>query len=121
METSQIGANGIWRLYREYPVGHEKLEERLVGVFAIVGGVVHHLEDHDGILDDIVPEGRLNDRTFMRMLQLENSAYWRLVFENDIHDGEHPELLPEATGGEPWRAEAPSASVKVPGEPVTEE
>jgi hypothetical protein len=119
---SKVGANGIYRLYRESPEGHEKVDERLVGVFAIVGGDIHHMEDHDGILEDIVPEGRLTDHIFSRMVQLEDSPYWRLVHEDDVQDGEYPELLPEAPTSEPWpKPEAATASVTVGGEPAGKE
>jgi hypothetical protein len=90
-----IGDNGIYRLYRLYP-GEGQNEQRLVGKFAIVAGLVHPLEDHDGALEDILPKGKLTGWGLHRMIQMAHSAYWRLVMENDIQDGLEPDLLPEA-------------------------
>jgi hypothetical protein len=110
----QIGSNGIYRLYRLYPHDADRVDQRLVGVFAIIGGSIHHMEDHDDLLEEMLPEGKLNDAKFYRMMQLSDSPYWRLVHENDIESGEHPDLMPEANvGGDTWSAPtAPSVTVQ---------
>ena len=89
-----VGSNGIYRLYRVIPEDHQKLEFRLVGVFAIVAGSCHIMEDHDGILEDMVPRGKLTGDTLRRLTYLQQSGYWRLVHENDIESGHHADLLP---------------------------
>lgn len=99
-----IGQDGIYRLYRNYPQGVDHVDQRLIAVLAVMNGQIHHLEDHDHILDELLPEGKLDDTKFYRMMQLQESPYWRLVHENDIERGEHPDLLPEAdAGGNTWQ------------------
>ena len=96
-------ASQIYRLYRLYPQGHEQQEQRLIARFAIVGGQIYHLEDHDHVIDDIVPQGPVTPRIQTRIAQLRRSPYWRLVLESDIDQGHHPDLLADASGGEPWK------------------
>lgn len=90
-----LGTNGVYRLYHRHSRGHEDVSRRLVGVFVVIKGVVHHMEDHEGNLQDIIPEGKLTERTLLRMMNLAQSPYWILVHEENINAGYHPELLDE--------------------------
>jgi hypothetical protein len=81
---------GTFRLYRNYEGG-----SRMVARFAFTGTGIQVLEDHDGIMDDLAPNGRMNDRVLQRLESMSESPYWRLVSEEDIQSGEHDDLIPE--------------------------
>ena len=81
---------GIYRLYRTYPSG----EQRLVARFIFQGTDIKALEDHDEILADLIPNGRLNNNTLRRLESMKCSPYWRLVNEQDINQGFHEDLVP---------------------------
>jgi hypothetical protein len=83
---------GTFRLYRLYPGG-----QVLVARFSYTGTSLQVLEDHDGIMEDLVPGGRVNNRTLARLHAMSHSPYWRLVSEEDIQSGEHDDLVPEMT------------------------
>jgi len=89
---------GIYRVYRHHPGEEGDVQQRMVARFAIVADRVEVLEDHDDILDSIVPGGRLTDKTLSRLVAMKHSPYWRLVNEDDLKAGEHPDLLPEVEG-----------------------
>jgi hypothetical protein len=95
-----LGSNGIYRLYRRHVDDHEKTEQRLVGVFAIVNHRVHIMEDHGGIMEDMVPPGPLDESVLYRLFMLSRNPYWRLVHENDIQAGNHPDLQEQENGNE---------------------
>ena len=97
------GDDGTYRLYRRYPADNGE-EQKLIARFAIVGGVVQHLEDRDGILEDIIPEGKLSDVGLRRLASMEHSAYWRLV---NAQDTDGPDLLPEVDVAPPGAASRP--------------
>src|SRR5690606_25241646 len=54
--------DGVYRIYYHYD--HEKYgpQRRLHSRFVIHNGVIHHLEDHFGHLDSMMPEGNLDNR-----------------------------------------------------------
>jgi hypothetical protein len=83
---------GTFRLFRTYP---EQGGSRLVARFSFTGTTLQVLEDHDGIMDDLVPGGKVSSRTLQRLESMATSPYWRLVSEEDIQSGEHDDLLPE--------------------------
>jgi hypothetical protein len=82
---------GTYRLFRMYPDG----QSRMVARFTFSATGLQVLEDHDGMMDDLVPGGKVNDRTLQRLESMSQSPYWRLVSEEDIQSGEHDDLLPE--------------------------
>jgi hypothetical protein len=92
---SKVGMNGVYRIYRVYADKYPHVERRLMGRFAIIGGVISILEDHDDFLEGMIPPGPLTGRILSRMQQLEHSAYWQVVHEDDIKDGNHEDLVPE--------------------------
>jgi hypothetical protein len=93
-----MGNNGIYLVYRRYA---ERNEQRLVGRFAILGGRIMHLDDHDGVIASAFPKGPLTARTLHRLEYMERSPYWRIVHED--HLDEHPDLIPDLpVGATPW-------------------
>lgn len=91
-----VGDAGIWRLYRVNQDNHEKPEQSLIGVFAILNNMLFILEDHTGLVSDTFRKGPVTDKVRMKMVQLMHSPYFRLVHEDDINDGLHSDLIPEA-------------------------
>lgn len=90
---------GIYRLFRLYPGDDGRVQQRLLGRFVLYGEKLMALEDHDGIVESLAPEGRVTDGTLAQLRAMSHSPYWRLTHENDIQAGEHEDLLPEADAG----------------------
>jgi hypothetical protein len=90
---------GIYRLYRQYIDDHGRVQHRLVSRFVFYGQALHGLEDHDGILESLAPEGRVDASTLARLESIERSPYWELVHEDEVQAGEHEHLLPEVDAG----------------------
>src|SRR5512138_1493052 len=102
------GENGIWLVYRKTTHEERGAETRLMGRFAVHGGNITILEDHDGIIESMFPAGPLTSRELRRMQSMENgqSAYWDLAREDDLNEGRRADLVPELDlGAEPWPAE----------------
>lgn len=100
-----VGDNGIYLLYRNTHSPDHGHERRLVGRFALVANDIVIAEDHDGIVKRIFPPGPLDGRTLRRMEHMSdgNSPYWLLVMEQDVQQGEHPDLVEELKlGPDAW-------------------
>jgi hypothetical protein len=98
---------GIWLLYRKLQ-GEKGETHRLMGRFAIHGGDLTIMEDHDGALEGMFPSGPVTGRELRRMQSMENgqSAYWELVKEDDLNQGKRADLVPELElGSESWPQE----------------
>ncbi len=96
----ELGKPGIYRIYRRFLEPDGKTHMRLMGRFAIIVDLVHVLEDYDGVVSEMFPVGPLTGQILRRMNQMENSAHWHIVLEENIENGHHPEYLNE-TGGAP--------------------
>lgn len=86
--------DGTFRLYRLYP--SMAGGQRLVARFTVNGQALQVLEDHDGIMKELAPAGAFNSRTLVRLKSMAESPYWRLAHEEDIQQGFHDDLVPEA-------------------------
>lgn len=86
---------GIFRLYRKYVGGDGKTQARLVARFLLYGDRLTTLEDHDGLVESLSSNGKVTAKTLRRLENIEASPYWDLVFEDDIQEGKHEDLLPE--------------------------
>ena len=89
---------GLYRLYRHHLGEEGDAQQQMLARFVLVGDRIEVLEDHDDILDSIIPDGRLTNKTLGRLVAMKHSPYWRLVNEDDLKAGEHPDLLPEVEG-----------------------
>jgi len=97
---------GIFRVYRRYVDEHGQAQSRQVARFIFYGQNLTALEDHDGLIEGLAPDGRVTDRTLERLNNMASSAYWHLVNEYDLQAGEHNDLLPEVDDAGPpaWPA-----------------
>jgi hypothetical protein len=66
---------------------------RLLARIIIQNGNIQHIEDHVAHMEDTLPEGPMNYRTLETLQRLESSGYYKLVSENDMDEGLHPEML----------------------------
>ena len=82
---------GLYRLFRAFPNG----DTQQVARFSLQGKNITVLDDTDGIMQELVPGGRLDDRFFTRILSMAESPYWRVIHEGDIAQGYHDDLIPE--------------------------
>lgn len=95
--------DGIYRLYRLYVDDHAREQRRMVGRFILYGETLSYLEDHDGVLESLAPNGHVDDDVLGRLKNMQRSPYWELIPEDDIQAGEHENLLPEQDAGpEAW-------------------
>lgn len=85
---------GIWRLYRNYIDDDGGIQKRLIGRFLLYGEFFSVLEDHDNLLEKLVPDGQVTAKVLARFKNMEQSPYWDLVLEKDVQEGKHPDLLP---------------------------
>lgn len=87
--------DGIYRLYRLYVDDHGRQQRRLAGRFLLYGEQMTHLEDHDGVLETLSPNGHVTAKTLGRLQSMSASPYWELVHEDEVQAGHHEHLLPE--------------------------
>lgn len=82
---------GVYRLLasRFDDAGHR--HERMVGRFMVHQGILLHLEDHSGALHELFPSGLITHRTQVRMDTIARSGHYRLLHEDDINQGVHPQ------------------------------
>lgn len=90
-----VGAPGIYLVYRRYHGAGGQETKRLVGRFAILGQDVKILEDHDGVLSDALPQGKLSAQHLKTILNFQMSPYWSLVSDRDVSEGHHEEEIPD--------------------------
>jgi hypothetical protein len=83
--------------YRIFAVIHTygKPQERQIGRFTIKNGQFFILEDYDGILEEMLPEGPFSDIHKRALDSLFHSAYFKLVDEKKVNQGEHEDLIPD--------------------------
>jgi hypothetical protein len=72
-----------------------KPQERQIGRFTIKNGQFFILEDYDGILEEMLPEGPFSDLHQRALSSLFHSAYFKLVDEKKVNQGEHEDLVPD--------------------------
>jgi hypothetical protein len=92
---------GIYRLYRNYVDEKAQTQRRQVARFVLYGDSLSALEDHDGLVEQLVPDGKVTTNILQRLELMEHSPYWSLVHEDDVQGGEHEDLLPEMNDGMP--------------------
>ncbi len=76
-----------------------KSDERLVGRFMIKGGQFSILEDHNGLLEDSLPEGPMDERHNKILFGLIHSGYYKIVSADHINQGHHDDLVDELSLG----------------------
>jgi hypothetical protein len=91
--------DGLYRIYKMRFDEAKQKHVRLVGRIMIHERTLHHLEDH-GQIHELLPEGEITAVTARRWGQLQNSGYYQVVDENDLHAGEHPEHVEDLDLGE---------------------
>lgn len=129
--------DGVYRIYYHYD--HERYgpQRRLHSRFVIHNGVIHHLEDHFGHLDSMMPEGNLDNRHKRQLARLLTSRCFELINEDDIMAGECEDEIPEfdpgltlsdaqfwmisKDGGEPQKVEVQGDVVTIDGIKLTDE
>lgn len=90
-------ANEVFSVFGVYP--HEgKAEGYMIGRFMVKDGKLRVLEDHNGMLSDMLHNGPVAHNT-ARLKALTNSAYTKVVAETDVVQGHHIDLIPK--GKEP--------------------
>lgn len=98
---------GIYRLYRNYVDEKAQTQRRQVARFVLYGESISALEDHDGMVEQLAPDGKVTSNILQRLALMQHSPYWSLVHEDDIQSGEHSDLLPEMNDGTPAAWPAP--------------
>lgn len=93
-----LGDPGGYKIFQRIESDHGE-EERLVGRFVIQGLNLKVLEDHNGIVREIFPDGPISETILRRMQQLAHSAYWKLVSEDEVSEEDIPEIK---VAPEPW-------------------
>lgn len=95
---------GIYRLYRLYVDDRGQTQRRMLGRFVLYGEMLTTLEDHDGVVEGLAPDGRVTGDVLARLKNISSSPYWELIHEEEIQGGEHEHLLPEVeeAGPEAW-------------------
>lgn len=91
---------GAYRIF-QHTVGHWGAVKRPVGRVLFKDGQCHVLEDNDGILRNELPEGEVGDKHEDFMRRLSHSYMFEVVPEEEINQGEHPDLIPNLPLGEP--------------------
>jgi hypothetical protein len=86
---------GIYRLYRNYVSEKAETQRRQVARFVLYGDSLTALEDHDGLVEQLAPNGKVTANILQRLKLMEHSPYWSLVHEQDVQGGEHEDMLPE--------------------------
>lgn len=102
------GEPGVWLVYRRSHDSEKGSESNPVGRFVIHGGHLTVMEDRDGVVEGMFPNGPITGLELRRMQSMENgqSAYWELVREDDLNQGKRADLVPEMDlGAEPWPSE----------------
>ncbi len=92
---------GIYRVYRRYVDETGRSQARQVARFIFYGDSLTGLEDHDGIIESLAPDGKVTGRVLARLESMDASPYWDLVHEDAIQGGEHEHLLPEVDDAGP--------------------
>lgn len=92
---------GIYRLYRLYVNEKAETQRRQVARFVLYGDSISALEDHDGMVEQLAPDGKVTANILQRLRLMGHSPYWSLVHEQDVQAGEHDDLLPEMNDGMP--------------------
>jgi hypothetical protein len=92
---------GIYRLYRQYIDDKAQTQRRQVARFVLYGDRLSALEDHDGMVEQMAPDGKVTANLLQRLSLMEHSAYWKLVHEDDIQGGHHEDMLSEVQDGGP--------------------
>lgn len=112
-------------------------EEQLVGRFLIQAGSFYILEDHSKLLQDNLPDGKMDVWHDKVLWYLAHSGYYRIVSNDEINEGYHEDMLedldlgdeqPESeyclvdlNGGEPQRMEMYGDSAILNGHRLTDE
>jgi len=86
---------GIYRLYRQYVDEKANTQRRLVARFVFYGDTITALEDHDGMVEQLAPNGKVTKNILQRLALMQHSPYWSMVHEDEIQGGHHEDLLPE--------------------------
>lgn len=86
---------GILRLYHTIVDENDNFHKMLMAKFVFYGNRIVVLEDHSGIMDDLVPQGKVTDQILNRLERLNDSPYWAIISEQDIREGNHDNLIPE--------------------------
>jgi len=78
-------------------VGNQgQVSRHLAGRFLTAGNHLHVLEDYHGLLSRHLNEGPLDTDSFKKIHELYNSQYLHVANQQEIEDGKHPDILPEA-------------------------
>jgi hypothetical protein len=83
--------------YRIFAVMHTygKPQERQMGRFTVQNGQFFILEDYDGVLEEMLPEGPFSDIHKRALSSLFHSGYFKLVDEKEVNQGVHEDLIPD--------------------------
>jgi hypothetical protein len=90
---------GIWRLYRNYVNEKAETQRRQVARFVLYGESISALEDHDGLVEQLAPDGKVTTDILNRLRGMQHSPYWSLINEQDMQAGEHEDAMPEMAAG----------------------
>lgn len=84
--------NGTFRLYH-ITDSNSKPQDRLVGRFLIDGKQFFILEDHEGLLENSLPDGLLDNHHLNVIDKLNHSSYYKIIHENQLNQGHHDHLI----------------------------
>lgn len=86
-------------IYRIYAVAHDgdDHEKQVLGRVVVSNGHTHVVEDRDGRLSRVIPDGYIDAQKAERWRQLSASAYYAVVSEADLEPEEiqQPEVKPD--------------------------
>lgn len=84
-------------IFRVYITKFEKDEPKqvLAGRFYIHDNSLSILEDYFGLIENYVTPGPVTEQINHKINVMKHSSYLNVVTEQEVQDGNHPELIPE--------------------------
>ncbi len=85
---------GIYRIYSRHLAGKPEQDGfRLISRFLVHDNSIMHLEDHDNQIGYLIPAGPVTERTENRFQDLIRNPYLKIIHEDDLKEGNHPEYI----------------------------
>jgi hypothetical protein len=114
----ELTSDSIYTLYLLHPKDGN-VTRTPAGRFLLHGGRIHVLEDHFGIVADLIDSGagQVTPEVERRLDTLQHSAYYDLVSDGQVERGERPDLIPTADLGDPAQSEDVESEEQQPPAP----
>ena len=84
---------GTYRIYKTRIDAHGDPRHQLLARLMVNNGHLHYLEDADDSMSRILKPGAVDAKTERRFESLTGNPYLKVVHEDDLNAGHHPEHL----------------------------